>query len=116
MEYHKIETLYERDMTTHKLAQPLVLKNPTYSLLKDWEFTEKIDGTNIRCIWTPALQSELVGSVPANIRFAGKTDNAQVPARRRRREAGGSRLHSWRGEMVRALASIRFLPIRRLSL
>lgn len=66
-EYHKIETVYERDEKTHRLKQPLALKNRTYSLIKTWQFTEKIDGTNIRCIWENGL-----------LRFAGKTDNAQT--------------------------------------
>ncbi len=68
-EYHKIETLYERDERTHKLKQPLVLKNPVYGIIKTWQFTEKIDGTNIRCIWKNGKVS-----------FGGKTDNAQIHA------------------------------------
>lgn len=66
MEYHKIETLYERDLATFKV-DPSKLKNPTYSLLKSWQFTEKIDGTNIRCIWRDGT-----------LTFGGKTDNAQI--------------------------------------
>jgi hypothetical protein len=68
MEYHKIETLYERDLKTFKV-DPSKLKNPTYSLLKSWQFTEKIDGTNIRCIWRDG-----------KLTFGGKTDNAQIHA------------------------------------
>lgn len=70
MEYHKIETLYERDPKTFKVY-PGVLKNRTYSLLKEWEWTEKIDGTNIRIIWTHTER---------RVTFGGKTDNAQMPA------------------------------------
>lgn len=68
-EYHKIETLYERDETTHRLKQPLVLKSRVYGLIKTWQFTEKIDGTNIRCIWNDG-----------KLTFGGKTDNAQIHA------------------------------------
>lgn len=68
-EYRKIETLYERDEATHRLKQPLVLKNRVYGLVNPWVFTEKIDGTNIRCIWQ-------FGTVT----FGGKTDNAQMHA------------------------------------
>ncbi|KKK94545.1 hypothetical protein LCGC14_2681780 [marine sediment metagenome] len=68
MEYPKIETLYERDEKTHKV-KPGVFKNRTYMLLKEWEFTEKIDGTNIRCIWEPPI-----------LRFNGRTENAQIHA------------------------------------
>ena len=68
MEYHKIETLYERDEKTFKV-KPGVFKNRTYTLLKEWWFTEKIDGTNIRCMWKDGKLS-----------FGGKTDNAQIHA------------------------------------
>ena len=68
MEYPKIDTLYERDLETHKV-KPGVFKNRTYTLLKAWEFTEKIDGTNIQCIWRDGKLS-----------FGGRTDNAQIHA------------------------------------
>lgn len=67
-EYHKIETLYERDMATFKV-DPSRLKNATYSLIKSWQWTEKVDGTNIRCIWKDGV-----------LTFGGKTDNAQIHA------------------------------------
>jgi hypothetical protein len=67
-EFHKIETLYERDMQTFKV-DPARLKNRTYSLIKLWHFTEKIDGTNIRCVWKDGT-----------LTFGGKTDNAQIHA------------------------------------
>jgi len=68
MEYGKIETLYERDLDTFKVRVG-ELKNRTYGLLKTWHWTEKVDGTNIRCIWH---DSKIV--------FGGKTDNAQIHA------------------------------------
>lgn len=67
-EYHKIETLYERDAATFKV-KPDVLKNRTYSLLKSWHWTEKVDGTNIRVIWKDG-----------KLTMGGKTDNAQIHA------------------------------------
>lgn len=66
-EYHKIETLYERGDDFKVKAG--VLKNRTYSMLKSWRWTEKIDGTNIRCIW-----------MSGKLTFGGKTDNAQIHA------------------------------------
>lgn len=79
-EYHKIETLYERDEATFKV-KPGVLKNRTYTLIKSWLWTEKIDGTNIRCIWKPEVAPVLEGpSRPASLTFGGKTDNAQIHA------------------------------------
>lgn len=68
MEYPKIDTVYERDPVTFKV-KPGVLKNPIYDLLKRWEFTEKIDGTNIRVIWQDGKLS-----------FGGRTDSAQIHA------------------------------------
>ena len=65
MEYHKIETLYERNENFKVI--PGKLKNPVYGLLKEWEWTEKIDGTNVRCILKDA-----------KLTFNGKTDNAQM--------------------------------------
>jgi hypothetical protein len=67
-EYHKIETLYERDLQTFKV-KPGVLKNRVYGLLKTWHWTEKVDGTNIRCIWQDK-----------KLTFGGKSDNAQIHA------------------------------------
>lgn len=67
-EYHKIETLYVRDLNTFKV-NPYILKNPVYGIIKSWVWTEKVDGTNIRVIWDGA-----------KVHFGGKTDNAQIPA------------------------------------
>jgi len=78
MEYHKIETLYERDEQTHRLKPELVLKNRTYALIKTWQWTEKIDGTNIRVIWRPAFHA--IGEYAKALTFGGKTDNAQIHA------------------------------------
>ena len=66
-EYGKIETLFERDEKTFKVKVGQ-LKNRTYSLLKMWHWTEKVDGTNIRCIWKDGT-----------LTFGGKTDNASIP-------------------------------------
>lgn len=69
-EYHKIETLFERDEKTKKLILGK-FRNPTIEYLKDnvWTFTEKVDGTNIRVLWNGH-----------NVEFGGRTDNAQIPA------------------------------------
>jgi len=65
-EYHKIETLYERD-EHFKIGPDLVLRNRVYDTLKTWRWTEKVDGTNIRVIWQDG-----------KLTFGGKTDNAQL--------------------------------------
>ena len=68
--YHKIETLFERDPQTKKLIEGK-FRDLTVAYLKDnlWDFTEKIDGTNIRIYWDGHKVS-----------FAGRTDKAQIPA------------------------------------
>lgn len=78
MEYHKIETLYERDERTFKLKPEMILKNPIYGAIKTWHWTEKINGTNIRAIWRPAYAA--IGENAKALTFGGKTDNAQIHA------------------------------------
>jgi hypothetical protein len=67
--YHKIQTVYFRDLETKKLSEGKWAK-PEFKLLKDinWICTEKVDGTNVRIIWDGE-----------NVKFKGKTDNAQLP-------------------------------------
>lgn len=83
-EYHKIETLYERDEQTHRLKPELILKNRVYGLIKTWQFTEKIDGTNIRCMFTatPQVAKDNLNDIfyTRKLTFGGKTDNAQIHA------------------------------------
>ena len=69
-EYHKIKNIYERDHETKKIIEGK-FTDETIEFLKDniWEFTEKVDGTNIRIIWDGHKVS-----------FAGRTDKAQIPA------------------------------------
>lgn len=69
-QYEKIETLYMRDEKTKKLIEGK-FRNETIEFLKDinWEFTEKIDGTNIRVYWDGHKVS-----------FYGRTDKSQIPA------------------------------------
>lgn len=68
-EYNKIDTLYKRDEKSKKLLEGQ-FRNPTVEFLKDitWQFTEKIDGTNIRVEWDGH-----------EVRFGGRTDKAQIP-------------------------------------
>lgn len=68
--YHKINTLYKRDMSNYGKIIIGEYSEPEFEYLKDniWVFTEKVDGTNIRVMWDGA-----------NVTFNGKTDNAQLP-------------------------------------
>lgn len=71
IEYNKIETLYERDLEGSKKMIEGKFRNPTVEFLKDnvWQFTEKIDGTNIQVHWNGH-----------KVIFGGRTEDAQIPA------------------------------------
>ena len=82
-EYHKIETLYERDPKTFKLLPELILKNRVYGAIKTWHWTEKIDGTNIRITYSPSMSWEAGDRQtvePASMTIGGRTDAAQIHA------------------------------------
>ena len=68
-EYHKINTIYNRDQKGHiietEFSDPLF----DYLFQNQWVWTEKVDGTNIRIIWDGE-----------QVTFGGRTDNAQIPA------------------------------------
>ena len=68
-EYTKIETVFLRDEGTKKLTD--IWRNDTFKYLKDldWEWTEKIDGTNIRIYWDGH-----------KVHYYGRTDRAQIPS------------------------------------
>lgn len=72
-EYHKINSIFKRDMS--KPNKPFILGDwaePEFDYLQNnqWEWTEKIDGTNIRIMFDGT-----------EISFGGKSDNAQIPAK-----------------------------------
>lgn len=71
IEYIKIETPFIRaEDGTKKLIEGKY-RNETVQYLKNtiWEFTEKIDGTNISIVWDGH-----------KIEFHGRTERAQIPA------------------------------------
>lgn len=70
-EYHKIETIFERDMQGTKKLIEGKYRNECVEYLKDneWIWTEKVDGTNIRIYWDGH-----------KVTFGGRTDNAHLPA------------------------------------
>lgn len=71
IEYNKIDTLYKRDMEGSKRLLEGEFRNPAVEFLKDniWQFTEKVDGTNIRVYWDGH-----------KVQFGGRTERAQIPA------------------------------------
>jgi hypothetical protein len=69
-EYHKIPTIYKRDVTGSMKLIEGDFTDKTFCYLKDcqWQFTEKIDGTNIRVYWDGH-----------KIYLGGRTDKADIP-------------------------------------
>lgn len=70
--YPKIQSIFIRDPDTHKFIESHY-SLPEFNYLKglNWEWTEKIDGTNIRVIWD---------SKEMSLEFRGRTDKAQIPS------------------------------------
>lgn len=79
IEYHKIQTLFKRALD--KPSKPMIegdwtTEDLAYLAENEWEFTEKVDGTNIR-----------IGSIPSSyeiswdIQIGGRTENAMIPAK-----------------------------------
>lgn len=68
--YHKIKNVFKRDPETKKLLEE-EYANPAFTYLArcDWQWTEKVDGMNIRVMFD--------GN---QITFGGKTDRAQLPS------------------------------------
>ena len=69
-EYHKIETVFNRSTNGDKRLIWGDYRNETVEYLANniWQFTEKIDGTNIRIHWDGH-----------NVEIGGRTDRAQIP-------------------------------------
>lgn len=68
--YHKIETVWERDMEGSKKLIEGQFRSPTVAMLQNlsWDWSEKIDGTNLRVHWDGHT-----------VRFGGRTENANIP-------------------------------------
>lgn len=80
-EYHKIQTVYHRDPATkHKTLLEGEYALPEFAYLAGvpWDFTEKVDGTNIRVLY---LNPDAEQPERARVSFGGKTDNAQIPTK-----------------------------------
>jgi len=69
--YHKINSIFKRDENTGKFLDGQFSSPEIEFLVKNpWEFTEKVDGTNIRI----AIQPDFT------VKYGGRTDNAQLQA------------------------------------
>lgn len=81
--YHKINTMFKRDMDGNKKLIEGEWADPVLEYLKDndWTFTEKVDGTNIRVYWLPWGEGDPIEVTPPAVRFGGRTNNALIPAK-----------------------------------
>ena len=68
--YPKIHTLWKRDPERKMVVMPGEYALPEIEMLANlpWEWTEKIDGTNIRIGWDGE-----------DVAYGGRTDKAQIP-------------------------------------
>jgi len=88
MIYPKIQTLFQRDPENFKVIEGK-FKDDSYSLINNWEWTEKIDGTNIRIVAEKIsypikslyqfISDEKENGAYCGIYYGGRTDNAQLP-------------------------------------
>ncbi|MCP4919487.1 MAG: hypothetical protein GY913_21510 [Proteobacteria bacterium] len=79
-EYHKIQSVFKRDQKGRFLLGEFARPELEYLLDCEWEWTEKVDGTNIRIglAFDPPDDS---GNLPAlSYAVGGRTDRAQIPA------------------------------------
>ena len=73
MKYPKINTIWKRDEKNKFRIIDGDFSKPEFDNIKNWHITEKIDGTNIR------VKFETI-SGNGEVRFDGRTDEAQIPA------------------------------------
>lgn len=80
--YHKIQTLFKRDMDGSITGQKgkmidgaWTTNELKYLAGNQWEFTEKVDGTNIRIGYYKSYHGY------PRVAFGGRTDNAVIPDR-----------------------------------
>jgi len=71
--YPKIQAVWDRDpATNHRTLIEGSWSRPEFWWMRDlaWDWTEKIDGTNIRVEWNPEV----------GVMLGGRTERAQIPA------------------------------------
>lgn len=72
MTYHKINALYKRDSRGKMVHGDWAVPEFEYLANNEFEFTEKVDGTNIRVNIDRYNDN-------CTVEFAGRTDNAEIP-------------------------------------
>lgn len=77
--YHKIQTLFKRNLDGPKKGKMIrgdwTTPELEYLAGNEWEFTEKVDGTNIRI----ELNRDTANDNFMTVNYAGRTDNAVLP-------------------------------------
>lgn len=70
VEYPKIDCVFKRDLEGTKKLMPYVWRTPELDCLADcqWQFTEKVDGTNTQVVWDGH-----------SVSFGGRTSRANIP-------------------------------------
>lgn len=85
--YHKIQGLYKRYREGENKGKFIIgdYSIPEFELLKDitWEFTEKLDGTNMRIIFNRSPESVILGNKQTikneeRIEIKGKSEKSQL--------------------------------------
>jgi hypothetical protein len=81
--YHKIQSIFKRDPKTKAFTEEFTC--PEFELLQNvpWDWSEKVDGTNIRITWRGSSAIDGWGVVVPGkpVReIGGRTDRAQIPA------------------------------------
>lgn len=82
-EYHKIQSIYKRDVRGRLLLGDWARPEIGYLAGCQWEWTEKVDGTNIRIGCLPAGETTTAAGFPVSqggFFVGGRTDRAQIPA------------------------------------
>lgn len=67
--YPKIDTLWKRDENNKFRIIEGDCSKDEFNSIREWDITEKVDGTNIRIIYENGT-----------VTFGGRTDDAQIPA------------------------------------
>lgn len=82
--YHKIQTLFKREQSGKKKGKMIrgdwTTPELKYLAGNEWEFTEKVDGTNIRIGYSRSKDMSEAGSGSSSlVEIGGRTNNAVIP-------------------------------------
>lgn len=78
MKYPKIQSLFKRDPDNKFVIMPGMYSEPIIEYIDRWTVSEKIHGMNIRIMYH-YQESHIDLKVYEDLKFGGRTDNAQLP-------------------------------------